>query len=136
MVPRVAGSNPVFHPIFYYNIMGWFSTSSSKFNWNLITDENIFQDLVKLSFSEKVLVFKHSTKCSISTMSKNRLESIGENSRIKKCYLLDLIKYRSISSKIESDFRVKHESPQILIVENGECIYNASHNEISWDNIP
>ncbi len=56
--------------------MGWFSTSSSKFNWNLITDENIFQDLVKLSFSEKVLVFKHSTKCSISTMSKNRLESI------------------------------------------------------------
>ena len=116
--------------------MGWFSTSSSKFNWNLITDENIFKDLVKLSFSEKVLVFKHSTKCSISTMSKNRLESIGENSRIKKCYLLDLIKYRSISSKIESDFRVKHESPQILIVENGECIYNASHNEISWDNIP
>ena len=116
--------------------MGWFSTSSSKFNWNLITDENIFQDLVKLSFSEKVLVFKHSTKCSISTMSKNRLESIGENSKIKNCYLLDLLNYRELSTKIETEFKVVHESPQVLVIFNGECIYKASHNEISWDSIP
>ena len=116
--------------------MGWFSSSSSKLNWNLITDDNILQDLIKLSFSEKVLVFKHSTKCSISTMSKNRLESSGDTSKIESCYLLDLLNYRDISSKIERDFKVTHESPQVLIIENGECIYNASHNEISWDNIP
>jgi bacillithiol system protein YtxJ len=115
--------------------MGWFSPSSSKFNWNLLTDENIFQNLVKLSFSEKVLIFKHSTRCSISTMSKNRLESVGENSKIKSCFLLDLLKYREISSKIESNFKVVHESPQILVILNGKCIYNASHNEISWDSI-
>jgi len=116
--------------------MGWFSPSSSKFNWSLLSDTNTLQDLVKLSFSEKVLIFKHSTKCSISTMSKNRLESYGDNSKIESCYLLDLLNYRDISSKIERDFKVTHESPQVLIIENGECIYNASHNEISWDNIP
>tara|TARA_B110000037_G_scaffold189536_1_gene221828 strand:+ start:337 stop:687 length:351 start_codon:yes stop_codon:yes gene_type:complete len=116
--------------------MGWFSPSSSKFNWNLITDDNVLRDLVKLSFSEKVLVFKHSTTCSISTMSKNRLESSGEYSKIENCYLLDLLKHRDISSKIEKDFKVTHESPQVLIIENGKCIYNASHNEINWDSIP
>ena len=116
--------------------MGWFSPSSSKFNWNLLSDENLLQDLVKLSFSEKVLIFKHSTRCSISTMSKNRLESVGEDSKIKNCFLLDILNYREISSKIESDFKVIHESPQVLIIQNGECIYNASHNEINWDRIP
>jgi bacillithiol system protein YtxJ len=69
-------------------------------------------------------------------MSKNRLESRGEDSKITNCFLLDILKYREISSKIESDFKVIHESPQILVIQNGECIYNASHNEISWDNIP
>ena len=116
--------------------MGWFSPSSSKFNWNLLSNDNILQDLIKLSYSEKVLIFKHSTRCSISTMSKNRLESIGEDSKIKNCFLLDIIKYRETSCKIESDFKVIHESPQLLIIQNGECIYNASHNEISWDRIP
>lgn len=116
--------------------MGWFSSSSSKFNWSLLSDTNSLQDLVKSSFSEKVLIFKHSTRCSISTMSKNRLESVGEDSKIKNCFLLDILNYREISSKIESDFKVIHESPQVLIIQNGECIYNASHNEINWDRIP
>jgi bacillithiol system protein YtxJ len=116
--------------------MGWFSTSSSKFSWSLLSNENLLQDLVKLSFSEKVLIFKHSTRCSISTMSKNRLESVGENSKIKNCFLLDILNFKEISSKIESDFKVIHESPQLLIIQNGQCIYNASHNEISWDKIP
>ena len=116
--------------------MGWFSTSSSKFSWSLLSNENLLQDLVKLSFSEKVLIFKHLTRCSISTMSKNRLESLGENSKIKNCFLLDILNFKEISSKIESDFKVIHESPQVLIIQNGQCIYNASHNEISWDRIP
>jgi len=116
--------------------MGWFSPSSSKFSWSLLSNENLLQDLVKLSFSEKVLIFKHSTRCSISTMSKNRLESLGENSKIKNCFLLDILNFKEISSKIESDFKVIHESPQVLIIQNGQCIYNASHNEISWDRIP
>ena len=69
-------------------------------------------------------------------MSKNRLESVGEDSKIKNCFLLDILNYREISSKIESDFKVIHESPQVLIIQNGVCIYNASHNEICWDRIP
>ena len=69
-------------------------------------------------------------------MSKNRLENIGEDSKIKNCFLLDVLKYREISTKIETDFKVIHESPQILVIQNSKCVFHASHNEISWDSIP
>ena len=74
-------------PKFSEFFMGWFSSSSTKFNWSLLSDDNTLKDLIKLSFSKKVLIFKHSTRCSISNMSKNRLENIGEDSKIKNCFI-------------------------------------------------
>lgn len=50
-------------------------------------------------------------------------------------HLLDLIRYRSLSNKIEEQFNVYHESPQVLLIRNGECIYDESHNGISMDDI-
>ena len=48
-------------------------------------------------------------------------------------YYLDLITYRSISNQLADDFNVEHQSPQILIIKNGNCIYHASHNAIDAD---
>lgn len=116
--------------------MGWFSSNNkSSFNWLVIQDNLSYRDAIQKSFVEKVLIFKHSTRCSVSSMALNRIESI-EHAQIKACYYLDLIKYRSISNKIEVDFQVKHESPQVLVIENGKCIYHTSHNDISWSKIP
>ena len=116
--------------------MGWFSTNNkSSFNWLVIQDDLSYGEAIQKSYEEKVLIFKHSTRCSISSMALNRIES-NEPAQIKSCYYLDLIKYRSISNKIEVDFQVKHESPQVLIIENGKCIYHTSHNDISWSKIP
>tara|TARA_B100001287_G_scaffold200849_1_gene170251 strand:- start:1651 stop:1860 length:210 start_codon:yes stop_codon:yes gene_type:complete len=69
-------------------------------------------------------------------MSKNRLENIAKDSKIKNCFLVDVLKYRDISTKIETNFNVIHESPQVLVIRNAKCVYHASHNEISWDRIP
>ena len=78
------------------------------------------------------ILFKHSTRCSISSMAKNRLET-GLDSLSQKfnVYYLDLIQYRSISNRIAEIFSVEHASPQVLVVNNGECIYNASHSQIN-----
>ena len=116
--------------------MGWFSSNNKfSFNWLVIQDDFSYRDAIQKSFVEKVLIFKHSTRCSISSIALNRIES-NEPAQIKFCYYLDLIKYRSISNKIEVDFQVKHESPQVLVIENGKCIYHTSHNDISWSKIP
>jgi bacillithiol system protein YtxJ len=50
-------------------------------------------------------------------------------------YYLDLIAHRNISNKISEVFHVYHESPQILIIKNGECVYDESHMGIRMDEI-
>lgn len=51
------------------------------------------------------------------------------------CYFLDLLNYRTISNKVAEDFNVYHESPQVLIIRNGECTYDESHMAITIDDI-
>ena len=113
--------------------MGWFSSSS--FNWIELNNENGLDHLIKSSFDKKVLLFKHSTRCSISSMAKNRIESVKEPREIEGCFLLDLIKHRDISNEIASKFSVIHESPQVLVIKDGVCVKDLSHSNISWDNI-
>ncbi len=67
-------------------------------------------------------------------MAKNRLEREKTGNDIP-FYYLDLVRYRSLSNKIATDFQVHHESPQVLIIKNGECIYDDSHNGINMQDI-
>ena len=78
------------------------------------------------------LIFKHSTRCSISMMAKRRFEmDMDKLPADMPLYFLDLIKYRDISSQVAQDFQVHHESPQMLLIKDGECILDQSHGGIS-----
>jgi bacillithiol system protein YtxJ len=79
-------------------------------------------------------IFKHSTRCSISSVAKGRLERAGKSENFDLHYL-DLIKYRDISNAIADQFDVQHESPQIIMIKDGKCVYDESHNGISMDEI-
>jgi bacillithiol system protein YtxJ len=80
------------------------------------------------------LIFKHSTRCSISMMAKRRFEMDWENLPADmSLYFLDLIKHRDLSNKVAQDFLVYHESPQLLLIKDGECILDQSHGGISVD---
>ena len=69
-------------------------------------------------------------------MALNRLESYWdlESTQAIPVYL-DLIQYRNLSDKLASDLGVRHESPQVLLVKNGKCIYTASHSQIDVEDI-
>jgi bacillithiol system protein YtxJ len=78
------------------------------------------------------LIFKHSTRCSISMMVKRRFELDWDKlPGDLPLYFLDLIKYRELSNQIANDFSVYHESPQLLLIKDGECILDLSHGQIS-----
>jgi bacillithiol system protein YtxJ len=80
------------------------------------------------------LIFKHSTRCSISMMAKRRFEMDWENLPADMpLYFLDLIKHRDLSNKVAADFSVYHESPQMLLIKDGECVLDQSHGSISID---
>jgi bacillithiol system protein YtxJ len=80
------------------------------------------------------IIFKHSTRCSISLMAKRRLEMDKEHVPGElPLYFLDLIKYRDVSALIAENFQVHHESPQLLVIKDGECILDQSHSHISLE---
>ncbi|PZF73461.1 bacillithiol system redox-active protein YtxJ [Taibaiella soli] len=103
-------------------------------NWINLTEDQQLEAIREESNNRPVVIFKHSTRCSISTMAKSRLERSNQPEHID-FYYLDLIKYRPLSNKIAEDFQVHHESPQVLLIKNGECIYEESHNGITMDEI-
>ena len=80
------------------------------------------------------VIFKHSTRCSISIMVKSRLEKSQAPDNIDFHYL-DLLNYRDVSNHIAEQFHVHHESPQILLIKNGDCIYSESQHAIFMEDI-
>jgi len=103
-------------------------------NWIDLNNVNQLAEIKELSKTKAQVIFKHSTRCSISSMAKNRLERT-EQPDATDFYYLDLIKFRSISDKIAEDFNVFHESPQVLLIKNSECIYDESHSGIEMTEI-
>lgn len=103
-------------------------------NWIPLTDEKQLDEVVVNSNTVPQVIFKHSTRCSISSMAKNRLDKKNAPHGIN-FYFLDLIKYRNLSNKIAREFGVTHQSPQVLIIENGKCVYNESHSGIDFGEI-
>ena len=103
-------------------------------NWREFKTEEALEEIKNRSAEKPQVIFKHSTKCSISSMAKSRLERATAPDGIEFNYL-DLIAYRNISSKIAEEFDVEHASPQILIIKDGKCVYDESHNAINMDEI-
>ena len=103
-------------------------------NWIYLQDEKQLDEIVANSNIIPQVIFKHSTRCATSSMAKNRLER-NEAPAGVNFYFLDLIKHRNLSNKIASEFGIRHESPQVLVINNGKCIYNESHSGIMFDEI-
>lgn len=100
--------------------------------WNKLESPNELSAIVERSKEVPCLIFKHSTRCSISSMAKYRLEDDWDFSEEEiEPYYLDLIAYRPISGAVAEAFSVHHESPQVLLIKNGECTYDASHLDIT-----
>jgi bacillithiol system protein YtxJ len=106
-------------------------------NWKNLTSPEQLAAIKEESKSKPVIIFKHSTRCSISSTAKNRFERQWPTSGLDGVspYYLDLLMFRDLSNRIASDFNVMHESPQLLLIQDGECVYNASHLSIKADDL-
>lgn len=78
------------------------------------------------------VIFKHSTRCSISTVAQYRLEGDWDvPGDAAEMYFLDLLAFRDVSKYVSDTFQVYHESPQVLVIRDGECVFDASHLDIT-----
>jgi len=100
-------------------------------NWKTLNSEQQFSDI--LAAEPLFAVFKHSTRCSISSMAKNRLER--EWNLQLPIYYLDLIQFRSVSNLIAEKSGIEHQSPQLIVFQHGKPIYDGSHSGIVMEDI-
>jgi len=116
--------------------MGFFSfgksdSSSTKINWIRIDNLEKLTEAMESSSEKPALFFKHSIRCSISSMALNRFE---QNYSAEDCrcnlYFIDLISDRDVSNKIADQLGVQHQSPQVILLHNHQVIYTASHSGI------
>lgn len=103
---------------------------SSKIEWRQLTDLGQLNEIIDLSNEKAVLIFKHSTRCSISRFALKQFENEFDLEEKITPYFLDLLNHRDVSNEIANRFDVFHQSPQILLIQNGKAIFSTSHDDI------
>jgi bacillithiol system protein YtxJ len=108
-------------------------------NWQFVRDEIHVESFHELSFDpsiDAIIVFKHSPRCSISLMAKDRLERKWEPEFDQNpVFLIDVLSSRAASNLVSEKYGIEHQSPQVLIIKEGKCIYTASHSAITFEEI-
>lgn len=102
--------------------------------WITLSNTDQLNAIKKQSFVKPQVLFKHSTRCSISSVALRRMEKSTEVPEADY-YFLDLIRFRNISDRVAHDYDVYHESPQLLLIKNGECVYDESHMGIDMQEL-
>ena len=95
-----------------------------------------FDEIDEISQTKPVVLFKHSTRCSISRMALKQFDAEFNYPEVKiDWYLLDLLNQRDLSNEIASRYNVVHQSPQIVVIRNGKAVFNESHDSISAEDL-
>ena len=122
----------------FKNIFGTSESETPKINninWMQLTDLSQLNEIQEISFQKPVIIFKHSTTCSISRMALKNFEREYELQNKVEAYFLDLLNFRAISNEIAAKFNVVHQSPQLLLIKNGESVYDVSHDGIDAEKL-
>lgn len=107
------------------------SNNTHKFNWIPLTETAQLNEIVELSNEKLVVIFKHSTRCGISSGVLSRFEKATDSTlETVAFYYLDLIQYRNLSNQISQEFNVYHQSPQAIYLKNGVVVKHESHYDI------
>ena len=94
---------------------------------NFINVESIerLEELFAESHTRPVILFKHSITCGISSGVFNIVGEVAADVNV-----VTIQTHRDISNAIALRTGIRHESPQAIVLRNGEPVYHASHNDI------
>ena len=90
-----------------------------------VTGAEQFTDLLSRSQKQPIVIFKHSTTCPVSAAAYNEMEQLAG-----EVVLVEVQRARELSREIEKQTGIRHESPQVLVLENGKVVWNASHFKV------
>jgi bacillithiol system protein YtxJ len=89
---------------------------------------------IAASMDQPVLLFKHSATCSISKRAEHRMMTLTEEGD-PAIYQLIVQRARNLSNAIAEQFQIRHESPQIILLHEGEAVLHGSHEAVNVENV-
>jgi bacillithiol system protein YtxJ len=99
-----------------------------------LTDIEQITAIKEKSYKRPQVLFKLGLRCGVSDIALKRMGKAGiiPNADF---YFIDMLRFRKISDKITETFSVYHESPLVLLLKNGECIYDENHLGITMQEL-
>ena len=105
------------------------SKPKNNLNWIALNSIEQLDEIEQKSNSKYQAIFKHSTRCGISSGVLRQFERQEDTGDVD-FYLLDLLSFRPISEEITSKFGVMHQSPQLIVLKDGAVVAHGSHYDI------
>jgi len=115
---------------FFKNLLSNTTNEESAIDWIQLTDTSQLDIIIENSKVKTQAIFKHSTRCGISSSVLRKFEKQFDTSNSVDLYYLDLLSYRTISNEIAQRFNIIHQSPQLLMIKDGVVVANDSHYDI------
>jgi len=100
-----------------------------------IRQDRDLEQLLEKSKTNPVLIFKHSTQCSISGQAYDEFREFAESAGELICGVVSVIEDRAVSSSIAERLNVRHETPQVIVIKDGRATWHASHWSITIDSL-
>lgn len=120
-----------FNRLFGGNDTGNTAAATSKIDWISLDNEGQLEEIKERSQERPQVIFKNSTTCGISRMALGMFTSDYDlEAGQMDLYLLDLLQFRSVSNAVAHEFGITHESPQLIIIKNGDVVFHTSHGAI------
>lgn len=104
--------------------------------WFELETVNDIEDILNRSSQKLQIIFKHSTRCPVSSNAFREVSSVtGGIVSLTDINYVDVIRSRGISQEIASKLQVRHESPQLLLINNQQLVWNVTHYQIEGEAI-
>ena len=99
-----------------------------------INSDETYEAMLASSQKAPVFLFKHSTRCHISSTAWEEFQSYAQSGKIA-CYRLLVVEDRHLSNQVAETSEVIHQSPQAILFQGGRAVWNASHYDITRKNL-
>lgn len=106
--------------------------AASVIDWVPFQEPEQLSQLIKKSHEKPQVIYKHSTRCGVSAMALSNLHQVdSEVAEKADFHFLNVISHRTLSQHVSEELRVRHESPQLLIIQKGALVWSGSHYQVS-----
>ena len=90
--------------------------------------------LLRSAEPQPLLLFKHSRTCGTSAQALDELlahlDELGTNARYA---IVTVQTHREVSTAVAKTLGIRHETPQVLLIQDGRVVWSASHFRVTAD---